>query len=73
MLDALPYLISEIDPQTLAKIGYSRKEMLRWCKFDSRNCKDEEFTEINDPDAGKCFSYNWDARNYAERSGEKNG
>lgn len=73
MLDALPYLMSDLDPAILAGIGYSRKDMLQWCTFDARKCQDEEFTEMVDPDSGKCFSFNWNAKNYADRSGEKNG
>lgn len=73
MLDAIPYIMSGITPEMLAKIGFSRKDMLKWCRYDSRNCKDEEFTEIADPDSGKCFSFNWDARNHADRSGEASG
>ena len=65
--------MSALAPEVLSKIGYNRKDMLRWCTYNSRNCKDDEFTDIVDPDAGKCFSFNWNARNIAEKSGEKAG
>lgn len=73
MLDALPYLLAEVDPSVLAKLGYSRKEMLRWCKYDGRSCADQEFSDVVDLDVGKCFSFNWEAKNYADRSGETHG
>lgn len=71
--DALPYLLDDVDPSLLALLGYSRKEMLKWCKYTGRNCAEPEFLDIQDPDAGTCFSFNWNASNHAERSGEKNG
>lgn len=70
---ALPYLLNDLDPVVLANLGYSRKDMLRWCKYDGRNCEQKEFTDLVDPDSGKCFSFNWDAKNYADRSGERSG
>lgn len=47
--------------------------MLRWCTYDGRQCEDEEFSDILDPDVGKCFSFNFDARCQAKRSGQING
>ena len=73
VLDALPYVLSDLDPAVLSSLSYSRKDMLKWCTYNGRKCLDDEFSEMVDPDSGKCFSFNSDWRNYADRSGEKNG
>lgn len=73
--DAMPYFLTEIDPETLAKLGHQLEEILEFCLYDSELCGVMDFKPYLDESAGNCFTFNAEEkhRRQSRRAGEVYG
>ena len=45
------------DQELVQLTGHQRNDFIVQCFFDNKNCKEQAFSEFEDPNYGKCFTF----------------